>query len=410
MKSSEIGGQAVLEGVMMKNKNRYAVAVRKPDNQIEIKTGDCRSIGERNVFFRLPVIRGVVTFAESLVLGIRTLTYSSEFFEDGEEEGKNVSKTKETLLDAGVVVLSVFMAVVVFILLPLLISSLLGHLLRSETLKLLFEGVLRIVMFVAYVVLIARVEDIKRVFMYHGAEHKCINCVESGEELTVANVRRQTRSHKRCGTSFLLVVMLVSFVLFMFIRVRTAWLRYVLRIVLIPLIAGISYEFIRLAGRSNNRIVALLSRPGLLLQKLTTKEPDDSMIEVAIASVEAVFDWRAFQDKEGIARKRLTGKQNKAVPERGGKRQESAAAVEEELSSLDRLFDAPSKSEEELAAAIEKQIGLKNKIYSGKVSSASAMKAPAGEEEEDDILRALDRFFIYEEKTADARGNKKDEG
>lgn len=394
---------------MMKNKNRYAVAVRKPDNQIEIKTGDCHSIGERNVLFRLPVIRGVVTFVESLVLGIRTLTYSSEFYEDGDEKGKNVSRTKEALVNAGVVVLSVFMAVVVFILLPLLISSLLGHLLRSETLKLLFEGLLRIGMFVAYVALIARVEDIKRVFMYHGAEHKCINCVESGEELTVANVRRQVRSHKRCGTSFLLVVMLVSFVLFMFIRVRTAWLRYVLRIVLIPVIAGISYEFIRLAGKSDNRIVALLSKPGLLLQRLTTKEPDDSMIEVAIASVEAVFDWRAFQNKAGIAKKRPAGKKKKTSAEQGAKR-ESAAAREEELSSLDRLFDAPSKSEEELAAAIEKQIGLKNKLYSGTVSSASAMKAPAGEEDDDDILRALDRFFVYEDKGADTRGNKKDEG
>lgn len=403
MKSSGIGGQAVLEGVMMKNKERYAVAVRKPDNQIEVKTDEFHGVGERMKLFRLPVFRGVAAFAESLVLGIRALTYSSGFYEDGEEE-KAASKTKETLMDIGVVALSVVLAVVIFILLPLLLSSLLGRLISSETLKLVFEGGLRIAMFVAYVALISKMNDIKRVFMYHGAEHKCINCVESGEELTVANVRRQSRRHRRCGTSFLLVVMLVSFVLFMFIRVDAVWLRYVLRIVLIPVIAGISYEFIRLAGNSDGRVAAALSKPGLLLQGLTTKEPDDSMIEVAIASVEAVFDWQAYQEKEGIAKRRPSGKKKK----HGGTRapeKKAKAAQDGELASLDRVFDAgQTAAEDESAAAAESRADLKNKVHARMDASANAMMAPV-EEEDDDILRALDRFFVYEgEKTVVERG------
>lgn len=398
MKSSGIGGQAVLEGVMMKNKDRYAIAVRKPDNQIEVKTDEFRSIGGRVKLFRIPILRGVAAFGESLVLGIRALTYSSGFYE--EEKEKPVSKTKETLTDIGVVALSVVMAVAIFILLPLLLSNLLGRLIHSETVELIFEGVLRIVMFVAYVALISKMNDIKRVFMYHGAEHKCINCVESGEELTVANVRRQSRCHKRCGTSFLLVVMLVSFVLFMFIRVDMVWLRYVLRIVLIPVIAGISYEFIRLAGSSDNKVIAVLSKPGFLLQGLTTKEPDDSMIEVAIASVEAVFDWQAYQEKEGIAKRRSSGKKKKHGNARGAEKKTAMSEEKEEMASLDRVFNADAgETADETAAAAESRTGLKNRVNAGLDASANAMMAPL-EEEDDDILRALDRFFVYEgEKT-----------
>lgn len=401
MRSSGIGGQAVLEGVMMKNKDHYAVAIRKPDNQIEVKKDEFHSVGAKNKLFRLPLLRGVVVFVESLVLGIRTLTYSSSFYEEREEEGAQASKAKETLMDVGVVVLSVFMAVLVFILLPLLLSRLLGHLVHSGMLQLFLEGVLRIAMFVAYVAMIAKTEDVKRIFMYHGAEHKCINCVEHGEELTVANVRRQSRRHKCCKTSFLLVVMLISFVFFMFIRVRTAWLRYLLRIVLVPVIAGISYELIRLAENGDNKVFAVFGKPGLFMQGLTTREPDDSMVEVAIASVEAVFDWKAFQEKAGIAKKRAREKKREFFGEAGKELEKVGEVPKDELTSLDRLFDASAiravSVEEEDAVAAARENRETNVLRE--------------EEEEDEILRALDRFFIYEDTKGsqsekDGRGNK----
>ncbi|MDE7326239.1 MAG: DUF1385 domain-containing protein [Lachnospiraceae bacterium] len=343
MKSSGIGGQAVLEGVMMKNKEHYAVAVRKPDNQIEVKKDEFHSMADRVGLFKLPLFRGMAVFAESLILGARTLTYSSNC---GGEEPEGGS-AKETMTDIGVILLSLFMAVAVFILFPLLLSNLLGRLVQSGTLELILEGVLRIVMFVVYLALISRLEDIKRVFMYHGAEHKCINCAEGGEELTVANVRRQSRCHKCCNTGFLLLVMLVSFVFFMFIRVDAAWLRYLLRILLIPVIAGITYELISIAG-SGGKLMEIL-------QKLTTREPDDSMIEVAIASVEAVFDWQGYQEEQGIAKRRKKIKKPVDVPEEKVDvdipMPETAAAMgekdgedeDDQLSSLDHyfVFDGP---------------------------------------------------------------------
>ncbi|MDE7299910.1 MAG: DUF1385 domain-containing protein [Lachnospiraceae bacterium] len=419
MKSSGIGGQAVLEGVMMKNQNRYAVGVRKPDNQIEVKTDEFHGAGERMALFRLPVFRGMAAFVESLVLGIRTLTYSSGFYEEDEPK-KEGSKAREAFADVGVAVLSLLLAVIIFILLPLFLSGLIGKISGSGTVQLLIEGVLRVAMFVAYVAVISKVNDIKRVFMYHGAEHKCINCVEQGEELTVANVRRQSRRHRRCGTSFLLVVMLVSFVLFMFIRVRTVWLRYALRIVLIPFIAGVSYEFIRLAGNSDSRVVAAFSRPGLWLQGLTTKEPDDSMIEIAIISVELVFDWRGYQEKAGIARP-LRRRGSYA----GGRSADQGVAAfadrsaaengsdEEGLAYLDQMFEGvPAKrpqqgmhimSPAEEAAAWEGQEARKKKARDGRNRNTMSSMSADGEED-DEILRALDKFFRYDgEKTVMGR-------
>ncbi len=419
MKSSGIGGQAVLEGVMMKNGSQYAVAVRKPDKEIEIKKDTFRGAKEKCGLFKLPVLRGMAAFVESLMLGMRTLNYSASFFEEEEEDQKKkeTSRAKEGLADAGVVLLAILMAVAIFILFPLFISNLLGKYIASQTVQLLLEGVLRILMFIGYVLLISRMEDIRRVFMYHGAEHKCINCIERGYELTVANVKKQSKCHKRCGTSFMLIVMLVSFVLFMFIRVEAVWLRYILRIVLIPVISGISYEFIRLAGNSDNRLVNLLSKPGLWMQGLTTKEPDASMIEVAIASVEAVFDWREYQLKEGIAKYKDAGKKHsskhgkqKAEEQQPGEPEELAATVvekeEDELSSLDKVFTMPgqmpaeptgymSEAELETEAIRRKQSDLKQKVHSG-YDVTRAMAAPL-EEEEDEVLRALDRFFVNED-------------
>lgn len=304
MKPSGIGGQAVLEGIMMKNKSQYSVAVRKPDGEIEVHTSVYEGIGARHGFTQLPLIRGVVNFIDSLVLGMETLTFSASFFEEEEEEEpgalekfltKTFGEKAEKVVMGCTVTFSIVMAVAIFMILPYYISGFFRNYIVSNTLLAVVEGIIRLGIFVLYVVLISSMKDIRRVYMYHGAEHKCINCIERGRELNVKNVRKSSRYHSRCGTSFLFIVMIISIIFFMFIRVEAPALRVIVRVLLIPVIAGVSYEFIRLAGRSENRVVQLLSLPGKWMQKLTTKEPDDDMIEVAIAAVEAVFDWRAFQ-------------------------------------------------------------------------------------------------------------------
>lgn len=250
----------------------------------------------------LPMIRGVFNFVDSLVLGMKTLTYSAGFFmEETEEENpkrravsKEEQEKKDSLIMGVTVVLSILLAVGLFMILPYFISNLFRQFTDSQMLLGLFEGAVRLCLFIGYILLISRMKDIQRVFQYHGAEHKCINCIEHGMDLNVENVMKSSKQHKRCGTSFLLIVMLISVVLFLFIRVESPLWRVIVRILLVPVIAGISYEFIRLAGRSENRVVEILSKPGLWMQNLTTKEPDESMIEVAICSVEAVFDWKAY--------------------------------------------------------------------------------------------------------------------
>ena len=301
MKSSNIGGQAVLEGVMMKNKDTYAVAVRKPDGEIEVKKDTYQSItGKWKKLTQIPFIRGVFNFIDSMILGMSTLTWSASFFEDEEaeeiktEEEVGKAKKQEDLMMAGTMVLSFAMAIGIFMILPYFLSGLLKKWVPSYTVRLIFEGIIRIAIFVAYVAAISLMKDIKRLYQYHGAEHKCINCIESGLPLTVENVRKSSKEHKRCGTSFMLFVMIVGIVLLFFVRVESVLMRVLVRIALLPVIAGISSELIKWAGCSENPIVTVLSKPGLMLQRLTTKEPDDSMIEVGIQSVEAVFDWKAY--------------------------------------------------------------------------------------------------------------------
>lgn len=301
MKYSGIGGQAVMEGVMMKNQDHYAVAVRKPDGEITVEISEYQGFIHNKKIRNMPILRGVFSFIESLALGMKTLTFSASFFEeeDGEKkEKKAISAEKQKKRDdaamGGTVVLSVVLAVAIFMVLPYYISVFFQRFIDSQTVITLVEGVIRLAIFIGYVGLISLMPDIRRVYMYHGAEHKCINCIEHGMELTVENVRKSSKQHKRCGTSFLLIVMLVSILFFMFIRVDNGALRLLLRLALIPVIAGVSFEFIRVAGRSDNPVVNVLSKPGLWLQKLTTREPDDAMIEVGIASVEAVFDWKAY--------------------------------------------------------------------------------------------------------------------
>ena len=300
-----IGGQAVIEGVMMKNMDRYAVSVRKPDGKIETKVEECVSFAEKHPLFKLPILRGMVNFLESMVIGMQTLNYSASFYEDEEEQTeekteqfleKFLGEKAEKVIMGIVLVFSLAISIGLFMILPYIASEAAGKIIHNEYGILLMEGVIRIVIFLGFIVLISQMEDIKRVFMYHGAEHKTINCLEAGVELTTENVDNYSRLHKRCGTSFIFIVMIISMVFFFFIRVDTIWLRIVLRLLFLPLVAGVSYEFIRLAGSSDHPLVQIFSKPGLALQKLTTKEPDHSMIEVAIASVEGVFDWREYLD------------------------------------------------------------------------------------------------------------------
>lgn len=380
MKYSGIGGQAVIEGVMMKNAREYAVAVRKPDNQIEVNKQESRSVREKYRLLNAPIVRGIVTFVESLVLGMRTLNYSASFFEEEAEkeekkskeaeetkeaeeveeiketkEAKEAKEGKEGLLMGLLVAVAIVAAIGIFVLAPFFISEALRRPIPSDQLRGLIEGVIRVLLFVLYVKLISMMEDIRRVFMYHGAEHKAINCVENGCELTVENVRRQTMVHRRCGTSFLLIVMFISILFFMFIVVGNIWLRMALRILLVPVIAGLAYEYIRFAGNHDNAVISVLNKPGLWLQSLTTKEPTDDMIEVAIASVDAVFDWRSF----------IAG----------------AAETEEETAEPVSAEDGQSGEAADSLAAAEEE------------SEDIEILDIEGEEEDDEILNALDRYF-----------------
>ena len=319
MKKVNIGGQAVLEGVMMKGPESYALSVRKPDGEIAVTVTEYISFGERHKFFQIPILRGIVNFIESLYIGMKTLMDSSEYYEEEEgakKEKKDSSEKKTEKIEAaeekkdssdekkksssdtayliGTLVVSLAMAIGIFVLLPTLLANFLYKFTESSLLVNTCEGVLRLLIFLGYVFAISFMKDIKRTYMYHGAEHKSINCIEAGNDLTVENVRKATRFHRRCGTSFIFIVMFISIFVFMFIPTKVLWLRMVSRLALVPVIAGISYEFIRYAGRHDNAVSRILSAPGLCIQRLTTREPDDSMIEVAIKSVEGVIDWKEY--------------------------------------------------------------------------------------------------------------------
>lgn len=312
MKSSNIGGQAVMEGIMMRHGDVYSVGVRKPDGEIEVKIEDYKSVFGKHKWMKWPLLRGVVSFVDSLVVGTKCLMYSASFYEEEEEEEKDQKKNQraEDLLMYGTVFISLILSIGLFMVLPYWVSQAVKMFTKSDMAFAVSEALVRIGIFMAYLILISKMKDIQRVFMYHGAEHKCINCVENGWELNVENVMKSSRQHKRCGTSFLLFVMVVSVIVHFGITllpIEEKWLQVLLRIALLPLVAGISYEFIRLAGNSDGGVIGLLSKPGLALQKLTTREPDPDMAEVAIQAVEAVFNWRAY----------LAGQEDTSVPREG---------------------------------------------------------------------------------------------
>jgi len=296
MKYSGVGGQAVMEGIMMRNGDKYAVAVRKPDKEIDVRVFEYKGFIKNDKLKKIPFVRGVFNFVDSMYLGMTSLLHSAEFMEDEEEE---MDLEKEKAMMGWTVALAVIGAIVLFFVIPYGISLLFQSFIQSRFVITLLEGIVRLAIFIGYVSLVALMPEIKRTYMYHGAEHKCINCIEHGLELNIENVKKSSKQHKRCGTSFLFLVILISIVFFMFIQVESGILKLVVRLLLIPVIAGVSYEFIRLAGRYDNWLVNAISAPGLLMQKITTLEPDDDMIEVGIASVEAVFDWKEWQ-KENL--------------------------------------------------------------------------------------------------------------
>ncbi len=299
MKSSNIGGQAVLEGVMMRSGSDYAVAVRKTDGEIEVMKDTYTSIIKIEALTKMPFIRGVFNFVDSLVLGMKTLNFSASFFEEEEEKELTEKEVKrkekiDQLITTITMIISFALAIGIFMILPYFLTGFLEAWISNNLIIVILEGFLRIGIFIGYILLVSQMNDIKRTFMYHGAEHKCINCIEHGLPLTVENVKKSSKEHKRCGTSFIFFVLLISIVCFFFIRVDTIWMRVIVRLIMLPFIAGISYELLKWAGRSENAIISILSKPGLWMQGLTTKEPDEEMIEVAIESVEAVFDWETY--------------------------------------------------------------------------------------------------------------------
>ena len=306
-KKTSIGGSALMEGIMMRGPSKMGMAVRKSDGEIELKVSDITI--NKSIFKKIPVIRGMVSFVESMVTSMKALMWRAEFIDEDEAEESKFEKwlTRkfgDKLKDIVIyfsVVLAIIMSVGLFFLLPMLIGEGVTALFKeseaSSTIRSVAESVSRIVIFVGYIILCTLQKDVKRVFMYHGAEHKTIACYEKGLPLTVENCRTQCRLHPRCGTSFLVFVLIISILVFIFVSVESGWLRILIKLLCLPLIAGISFEIIKWAGRSDNPVVKILSKPGLWLQRLTTKEPDDSMIEVAIAAMTAVLPGEGENDK-----------------------------------------------------------------------------------------------------------------
>ncbi|MFA9423729.1 MAG: DUF1385 domain-containing protein [Sedimentibacter sp.] len=304
VKKTSIGGQALIEGIMMKGPDKIATAIRKPDGEIEVRESDIKPIFKHK-FFKLPIIRGSFVLIDSLVSGVKELMYSAEFYgEDYEEDKldkflKKVFKEKaDTAIIYVSVIIALFFSVAIFILGPTLLTNFMKNLVKSSLLLNLIEGVIRVALFVGYVYLVSKLDDIKRVFMYHGSEHKTIHCYEHGEELTVENVRKYSTLHPRCGTSFMINVMLISIIVFSFFGWPNPVMRLVIRLAMLPIIAGLSYELNRYVGRSEkeNIFTKIITYPGFLIQKITTSEPDDSMMEVAIEAMKRVIPKNGEDD------------------------------------------------------------------------------------------------------------------
>lgn len=417
MKPSGVGGMAVMEGVMMKNKNDYAVAVRKPNNEIVVSKSTHKNFSDKVKLFKLPVFRGMLVFIDSLVVGIKVMNFSASFFDEEEDNGsdKKVTnkgkkgkqadksdKAKDASLDSQesnalimilAVILSIGLSLALFTVLPVLVAGIFAKFITNNYALTLLESIIRLAIFIGYVTAASQMEDIRRVFMYHGAEHKTINCVENGFELTLENVRWQSRENKRCGTSFMLYVMVISIFVFIFIPSGNLGWRILTRVLLIPVISGISYEFIRLAGSKDNVVLNILSKPGLMMQALTTKEPDDSMIEVAMKSVEAVFDWEKFLSEEAESDsedKALEMEEITAEFAVTEEEEEEAPALKRRQKISKKAVSQEAVEAEELTKT-EKQEKPKKTVKTDKLEQKG--KSSTFEDDDDDILKALDKYL-----------------
>lgn len=295
-KKTTVGGQAVIEGVMMRGSKGLATAVRLPNGSIEVKKETSESLTKKNKFLGFPIIRGFVSLIESLVIGIKSLEYSASFFEDAEEEESKfdkwfdkIFKDKGNSVLMGIsLVLSIGFSILLFFILPTALTSLVKKTITSNVLVLnIIEGIIRVIIFISYIFIVGKLEDIKRVYQYHGAEHKTIFCYESGIELTAENAKKFERLHPRCGTNFLFLVMVISIIIFSFTGWQSIGQRVISRVLLLPIVSGVTYEVIKWLGKSDSKISKIIAWPGLLLQKITTQEPDESMLEVAITSLKA---------------------------------------------------------------------------------------------------------------------------
>lgn len=296
-KKTTVGGQAVIEGVMMRGSKGLATAVRLPNGSIEVKKESSESLTKKNKFFGFPIIRGFISLIESLIIGIKSLEYSASFFEDDEEESESkfdkwfdkVFKEKGNSVLMGIsLVLSLAFSILLFFILPTALTSLVKKTITSNVVVLnIIEGIIRVIIFISYIFIVGKLEDIKRVYQYHGAEHKTIFCYESGIDLTPENAKKFGRLHPRCGTNFLFLVMVISIIIFSFTGWQSIGQRVISRVLLLPVVSGVTYEVIKWLGKSNSKISKIIAWPGLLLQKITTQEPDESMLEVAITSLKA---------------------------------------------------------------------------------------------------------------------------
>ena len=293
---SGIGGQAVIEGIMMRNGEKYAVAVRRPDGKIDIDTQTHKQFMQGSFILKVPFLRGMFVFIDSIMLGTRPINYSAESYdsEEAKDSGTSGAGAVDGIMNALVMILAFALAIGLFIVLPTFLASVFEKSIRNPSLVSVIEGAIRIVVFILYMFVIGFMKDMRTIYRYHGAEHKCINCIERGKVLNVENVKKSSRFHRRCGTSFMYISVFISIIIFFFIRVEYIPMRLLIRILLIPVVLGISYEILRLAGKSENIFVYMLTAPGIWFQHLTTREPDAKQIEVAIASVEAVFDWKKY--------------------------------------------------------------------------------------------------------------------
>ena len=458
-----------MEGVMMKNKDEYAVAVRKPNNEIAVEKSTHKDFSDKVKLFKLPVFRGMLAFVDSMVIGMKVLNFSASFFEDEEDtqtkknkdkKNKDKKKTKSAIImdddfemeeisvtkaeldqeESGptvseakknpkdekstaimmifAVLISIVLSVTLFMVLPVLITGFFSRFIDNKILMSFIEGIMRLTIFIGYVLLTSKMPEIKRVFMYHGAEHKTINCLENGFELTVENVRWQSKQHKRCGTSFMLLVILISLIFFMIVPVSGMLMKVLSRILLVPFIAGVSYEFIRLAGKSESKLVHVLSQPGLWMQGLTTKEPDDAMIEVAIKSVESVFDWRAFINPAASTEepKKTASVDEKVAPvgKEAVVKKENKQNKQKKTTTDYKVAEKDKVVEKDNADSILDSVGkttaatLQTEAVERKTSAATekskSTKLIDSEEEDDEILKALDKFFDYSPKESGNTG------